>query len=187
MSLVNLTDLNGTVYAINPELVASLTDANTTPAGVYVDIQGDAPTRIVASGTVASVAAALNAGLPVADASSGTYAPTFSNFAVQVTGAVAPAPWRWHRIGNQVIVIGEAFATLAPGSGLGAFEADLPFPIAPGTSANNVATMGASPPTPAPEGPVSPFTTSSTVGFQISVTGLYPTARVATAFVYETT
>lgn len=184
-TFVNLTDLNGVIYAVNPELVVSLTDANTTPAGVYVDVQGDAPTRIVAAGTVASVAAALAAGSP--GGSSGTYAPTFSNFAVQVTGAVAPAPWRWHRIGNQVIVIGEAFATLAPGPGLGAFEADVPFPIAPGTSANNVATMGASPPTPAPEGPVSPFTTSSTVGFQISVTGLYPTARVATAFMYETT
>jgi hypothetical protein len=182
---VNLKDLSGTVYFVNPELVSTLTDAGTTPAGVYVDIQGDAPTRIVASGTVAAVAAALNAGLPVVDANSGEYAPTFSNFSLQVTGAVAPSRWGWHRIGHYVIVVGEALATLAPGPGVGTFEVDLPFPISPGTSANNVATMGAEPPTAAPEAPVSPFTTATTVGFTISVTGVYPTARVATAFIYQ--
>lgn len=184
MSFVNLTDLTGAVYAVNPELVASLTDAQTTPAGVYVDIQGDAPTRIVAAGTVASVAAALNAGLS-GGASSGEYTPTFSGIGGQVAGVVAPSPWRWQRIGNVVLVQGESFAALNPGPGNGVFEADVPFPIAPSTAPNFVAAMSASPPTPAPEAPVSPFGTPTSVGYQIAVTGLYPTARVMASFVYE--
>jgi hypothetical protein len=51
----------GTIY-VNPDLVASLLDAGTTPVGTFVDIQGDAPSRVTVAGTPAAIAALLGAG-----------------------------------------------------------------------------------------------------------------------------
>lgn len=61
-NFVPLPTVDGPVFYVNPELVSSLTDAPTNPAGTFVDVQGDAPSRIVALGTPAAVAALLAAG-----------------------------------------------------------------------------------------------------------------------------
>lgn len=176
---------------VNPNLVDDVNDVPldlTAPVGpplAYVSFI-DERSRVVVVGTAAAIAAAIAAGSQ-SGGSSGEYSPNFVNFTGQVSGAASAVPWRWQRIGSIVAVWGEVLVQLNPGPGSGTFEANPPFPFAPGTSANTVANMTALPPTPAPEAPVFPYSTALNVGFTLEVTGIYPTARVLTSFGFTTT
>lgn len=180
---------SGTIL-VQPETVDELQDvpANliTTPPGPpcsYLSLLDGS--RYVITGTAAANAALLAAGTPSTIAS-GQYTPTFSGFFGQVTAVTASVDWYWHRIGNYVHVHGIAIVSLAPGPGAGAFLVNPPSAISPGTGVNAVATMVPLPPTPAPEAPVSPYNTATDVGFDIVVTGIYPTVRVLASFMYQT-
>lgn len=188
MAFVSLPRPSAGPIDVNPGLVDAVEEVPGSPGLSFISFIGDIDTRETVVGTPAAIVALLNAGASFNITDAGEYTPTFSNFGGQVAGAVAPSNWRYHRIGNQVFVQGECFANLNPGPGAGVYEATFPpgLPLSPGSQPNFVASMSASPPTPAPEATPAPFNSPTTVGFQIAVTGLYPQARVMASFMYQT-
>lgn len=189
-SFVPLTLATGATILVQPETVDELQDVPLnliiTPPGPplsYLSLLDG--TRYVLTGTAAANAALLSAG-GGGGATSGQYTPTFSGLGGQVAAVIATTDWYWHRIGGYVHVQGVALLTLNPGPGSGTFSADVPAPISAGTGVNAVATMVPVPPTPAAEAPVSPFNTATDVGFDVVVSGIYPTARVLVSFMFQT-
>lgn len=140
---VALQTVDGPTYLVNPELVSSLTAAPTTPPGTFVDIKGDAPSRIVAVGIPSVVAAALEAG-SAGGPTHGVYTPTIlGSGALSIIGATE---WRFSRVGNVVTVTGRMNVTWTlAGGGQVTFSLPPGLPSDLDTVATGVMTYGPNP------------------------------------------